>query len=108
VNAVGNAVRILQILLVDMGFEVVVDGALYPQFVASVQAVFETAGGYLIDAYGIARRNYYLRPTDRRPASHKYARARAGKKGGRSRRAEEFITPRYHLSQLQFNKRVAS
>ncbi|MDC1319945.1 holin-associated N-acetylmuramidase [bacterium] len=108
VNAGGNAVRILQRLLIDMGFEVVVDGALGPQSIASVQAAFETAGGYLIDAYGIARRNYYLRLADRRPASRKYARTRAGKKGGWIRRAEEFIAPKYHLSQSQFNKRVAS
>ena len=99
VNAGGNAVRILQRLLIDMGFEVVVDGALGPQSIALVQAAFETAGGYLIDAYGIARRNYYLRLADRRPASRKYARTRAGQKGGWIRRAEEFIAPKYHLSQ---------
>jgi len=71
VNAGSNAVRILQRLLIDMGIEVVVDGALGPQSIAAVQAAFETAGGYLIDAYGIARRNYYLRLADRRPASRK-------------------------------------
>ena len=108
VNAGSNAVRILQRLLIDMGIEVVVDGALGPQSIAAVQAAFETAGGYLIDAYGIARRNYYLRLADRRPASRKYARTRAGKKGGWIRRAEEFIAPKYHLSQSQFKKRVAS
>ena len=108
VNAGSNAVRILQRLLIDMGIEVVVDGALGPQSIAAVQAAFETAGGYLIDAYGIARRNYYLRLADRRPASRKYARTRAGKKGGWIRRAEEFIAPQYHLSQSQFNKRDAS
>lgn len=108
VNAGSNAVRILQRLLIDMGIEVVVDGALGPQSIAAVQAAFEIAGGYLIDAYGIARRNYYLRLADRRPASRKYARTRAGKKGGWIRRAEEFIAPKYHLSQSQFKKRVAS
>ena len=108
VNAGGNAVRILQRLLIDMGIEIVVDGALGPQSIAAEQATFETSGGYLIDAYGIARRNYYLRLADRRPASRKYARTRAGKKGGWIRRAEEFIAPKYHLSQSQFNKRVAS
>ena len=91
-----------------MEIEVVVDGALGHQSIAAVQAAFETAGGYLIDAYGIARRNYYLRLADRRPASRKYARTRAGKKGGWIRRAEEFIAPQYHLSQSQFNKRDAS
>ena len=57
VTAGGNAVRILQRLLIDMGLEVVVDGALGPQSIAAVQAAFETAGGFLIDACGIARRN---------------------------------------------------
>ena len=104
VNAGGNAVLILQRLLIDMGFEVVVDGALGPQSIASVQAAFETAGGYLIDAYGIARRNYYLRLADRRLASRTYARTLAGQKGGWIRRPEEFIAPKYHLSQSQFNK----
>jgi len=61
-----------------------------------------------VDAYGIARRNYYFRIADRRPASRKYARTRAGRKGGWIKRAEEFITPRFHMSPAQFQERVAS
>ena len=45
VNAGCNAVRILQRLLINMVFEVVVDGALGPQSIASVQTAFETVGG---------------------------------------------------------------
>jgi|TARA_B110000971_G_scaffold163025_1_gene166808 hypothetical protein len=56
----------------------------------------------LIDAYGIARRIYYLRLADCRPASRKYARTLKGQKGRWIRRAEEFIAPKCHLSQSQF------
>ncbi|THF79193.1 MAG: peptidoglycan-binding protein, partial [Sulfitobacter sp. SK025] len=38
----------------------------------------------------------------------KYARTRSGQKGGWIRRAEEFITPKYHLSQVEFQKRIAA
>ncbi|NIY99630.1 peptidoglycan-binding protein, partial [Salipiger sp. HF18] len=63
---------------------------------------------HLADAYGIARRNYYFALADRSQASRKYARTRAGGKGGWIRRAEEFISPRYHLSDAQFRARVAA
>jgi hypothetical protein len=67
----------------------------------------KSAPGHLVDAYGIARRNYYFRIADRRPASRKYARSRAGGKGGWIKRAEEFISPRFHMSQQEFDRRVA-
>lgn len=108
VNAGGNAIKILQRLLRDMGFTLSIDGALGPQSLAAVREAYSRATGYLVDAYGIARRNYYLRIADRRPASRKYARTRAGKKGGWIRRAEEFIAPQYHLSSTEFQKRIAS
>jgi lysozyme family protein len=108
VNAGGNAVRILQQLLCDMGQKVAVDGALGGQSIAATQAAFAQAPGHLVDAYGIARRNYYFRLADRRPANRKYARTRKGRKGGWIRRAEEFMAPQYHLSQSAFNERVAS
>ncbi|MFT4708723.1 MAG: lysozyme family protein [Ascidiaceihabitans sp.] len=108
VNAGGNAIKILQRLLRDMGFEVSVDGALGPQSLDAVRAADRQAKGYLVDAYSIARRNYYLRIADRRPASRKYARTRAGQKGGWIRRAEEFMAPKYHMNTAEFQKRVAS
>ncbi|WP_299140720.1 holin-associated N-acetylmuramidase [uncultured Tateyamaria sp.] len=108
VNAGGNAIKILQRLLTQMGFACVVDGALGPQSIAAARAAHEAAPDHLVDAYGIARRNYYFRIGDRRPASRKYARTRAGRKGGWIKRAEEFITPRYHMSPAQFQERVAS
>ena len=106
VNAGGNAIKILQRLLSEMGFPCVVDGALGPQSIAAARSAYAAAPEHLVDAYGIARRNYYFRIADRRPASRKYARSRAGRKGGWIKRAEEFITPRYHLSQAQFQERT--
>ncbi len=108
VNAGGNAVKILQQLLREMGFDVTVDGALGPHSIKAVQRAMRKAPGAFVDAYGIARRNYYFRLADRRAASRKYARTRAGGKGGWIVRAEEFITPQYHLSKSAFEKRVSA
>lgn len=108
VNAGGNAVKILQRLLVDMGYDIAVDGALGPQSIAATQRAVKRAPQHFVDAYGIARRNYYFRLADRRVASRKYARSRAGGKGGWIRRAEEFISPVFHMSQADFDKRVAT
>ena len=107
VNAGGNAVKILQRLLVEMGYDVAVDGALGPQSLAAVRAAHRASPQDLVDAYGIARRNYYFRLADRRVASRKYARTRAGGKGGWIKRAEEFMAPRYHLTKQQFKQRTA-
>lgn len=107
VNAGANAVKILQQLLVDMGYSVSVDGTLGPQSLAAVRAAFHAAPEEMVNAYGIARRNYYFRIADRRIASRKFARTRAGGKGGWIKRAEEFIAPRYHLSTAQFKARTA-
>lgn len=108
VNAGANAVKILQRLLCDMGFVVAVDGALGPQSVAAAAQAMSAAPDHLVDAYGIARRNYYFRLADRRPASRKYARTIAGGKGGWIKRAEEFIDPKYHLSDAEFAQRTAA
>ena len=107
VNAGANAIRILQRLLRQMGYDVSVDGALGPQTLGAVRDALPKAEREFVDAYGIARRNYYFRLADRRAASRKYARTRAGGKGGWIRRAEEFISPRYHMSAAAFRERVA-
>jgi hypothetical protein len=78
-----------------------------PQTIRAAHAAWQAAPDHLVDAYGIARRNYYFRLADRRPASRKYARSRAGGKGGWIRRAEEFIAPRYHMSEADFARRMA-
>lgn len=108
VNAGANAVKILQRLLRSMGQEVAVDGVIGPQTAEAAHAAARAAPDHIADAYGIARRNYYFRLADRRPSSRKYARTRAGGKGGWIRRAEAFIAPRYHMSAAEFQERVAA
>ena len=107
VNAGGNAIRILQQLLVSMGHAVSVDGALGPQTITAANAAAAADPALFADAYGIARRNYYYDLADRRPASRKYATTRKGAKGGWILRAEEFIASRFHLSDAQHKARVA-
>ncbi|MBQ0812040.1 holin-associated N-acetylmuramidase [Roseovarius sp.] len=108
VNAGANAVKILQRLLREMGQEIAVDGLIGPQTVAAAEVAAKAAPDHIADAYGIARRNYYLSLADARPASRKFARSRAGGKGGWIKRAEEFISPRFHLSETQFNARISA
>ncbi len=108
VNAGGNAVRILQNLLNDMGAALTVDGAIGKQTIRAAYSAHRHAPDHLADAYGIARRNYYYALADRREKSRKYARRQDGGKGGWIKRAEEFISPRFHLSQQEHEKRVAS
>lgn len=108
VNTGANAVRILQRLLGEMRIEVAVDGLIGPQTIAATQQALDAAPDHFVDAYGIARRNYYYALADARPASRKYARRRDGGKGGWILRAEEFISARYHLSDEAHQARVAS
>ncbi len=108
VNAGGNAVKILQRLLTQMGERVTVDGAIGQQTIAATARAFAKAPDHMADAYGIARRNYYFRIADNRPASRKYARTRAGGKGGWIRRAEDFIAAKYHMTEAEFQARVAA
>jgi lysozyme family protein len=106
VNAGGNAVKVLQRLLTQMGYPCDPDGQIGPQTIRAAQMAHEAAPTHLADAYGIARRNYYYALADARPASRKYARRRDGGKGGWITRAEEFISPRYHLTDAQHRARV--
>lgn len=107
VNAGANAVKILQRLLCDMGYPVAVDGAIGPQTARAAGDAASPDPGMLRDAYGIARRNYYFGLADARPASRKYARTEAGGKGGWIRRAEAFLSPRFHMDEAAFRARVA-
>jgi lysozyme family protein len=108
VNAGANAVKILQRLLREMGQGIEVDGLIGPQTVAAAEAAAKAAPDHIADAYGIARRNYYLSLADARPSSRKFARSRAGGKGGWIKRAEEFISPRFHLSEAEFKVRISA
>ena len=106
VNAGSNAVRILQRLLAEFDEPVTVDGLIGPQTAEAAKRAFDKAGQYLVDAYAIARRNYYFRLADRKPRLRKFARTRAGTKGGWIRRAEEFMRPRYRMTEAEFAERV--
>jgi lysozyme family protein len=108
VNAGANAVKILQRMLVDMGQALGVDGGIGPQTITAAQSAMAAAPNHLADAYGIARRNYYYALADARPASRKYARRRDGGKGGWITRAEDFISPRFHLTEDEHRRRVAA
>lgn len=108
VNAGAQAVKLLQRLLTEMGFDCAADGRVGPQTIRAAQLAAEAAPDHLADAYGIARRNYYYALADARPASRKFARRRDGGKGGWILRAEEFISPKYHLTDAQHRARVAA
>jgi len=108
VNAGANAVKILQRLFNAMRIDVAVDGVIGPQTVGGARQAIEAAPDHLVDAYGIARRNYYYGLADARAASRKYARRRDGGKGGWILRAETFIAPKYHLTDAQHTQRIAA
>jgi lysozyme family protein len=108
VNAGANAVRILQNLLNDMGQVVTVDGGIGPETIQAAQTAALAAPDHLADAYGIARRNYYYGLGDKSRKLRKFASRRDGGKGGWIKRAEEFIAPRFHLSQEQHRERISS
>lgn len=107
VNAGSHAIRILQTLLNQMGNALTVDGVLGPATKAASERAFRDAPHHFSDAYSIARRNYYYRLADRRPASRKYARRKNGGKGGWILRAEEFLAIKYHFSDAQHRERTA-
>lgn len=107
VNAGAHAVKILQRLVSRMGFACADDGMVGPRTEAATRAAAAAAPAHLADAYGIARRNYYYGLADARPASRKFARRRDGGKGGWITRAEEFISPRYHLTEAQHRERTS-
>lgn len=106
VNAGSNAVKILQRLCTKMGKPLKADGVIGPRTIAATHAVYDQYGDAMVDMYSIERRNYYFRIADRRPASRKYARTRAGGKGGWIKRAEEFMSMKYRMTDAQFKRRT--
>lgn len=108
VNAGAQAVRILQRLLNDMGHGLAVDGRIGPLAARAANQAHRLAPRHLVDASGIARRNYHDALADRRSASRKYARRRVGGKSGWIVRAEEFIHPRFDFSEAEHRARVAA
>ncbi|AWB48447.1 peptidoglycan-binding protein [Gemmobacter aquarius] len=107
VNAGAQAVRILQKLLVRMGFACAADGRIGAQTVQQAFAAAAAAPDHLADAYGVARRNFYYALADARPSLRKFARRSEGGKGGWITRAEGFFAPRYHLTEAQHRERTA-
>ena len=59
VNSGSNAARILQKLFRKMGYDIAVDGVIGPQTIRTADRAMIEAGVYLVDAYGIERRNFY-------------------------------------------------
>ncbi len=106
VNAGVWGVRLLQRLLAEMVHPIHDDGLIGPKTRDAAAKAMADAPDHLVDAYGIERRNYYYALADRRPASRKYARRRDGGKGGWISRAEEFIAPKYHLSDAAHRART--
>ena len=108
VNAGANAIKILQRLAAEFGVKLAVDGVLGPKSIGAIDRIHRKAGAQFVDAYGIARRNYYFRIGDRRAALRKYCVTRTGGRGGWIPRAEEFIRARSHLVQEEFEKRMST
>ncbi len=106
VNSGANAVKILQRLLQEFGNPTAVDGMIGPDTARAALAAFNAAPEHLVNAYGIARRNYYYDLGDRRPNLRKFARRRDGGKGGWIKRSEEFMDARFHLTRAQHDDRV--
>jgi len=109
VNAGDTAVKILQRLL-NSAYRagLAVDGQIGPKTAEAARRAVDVSEGRFVDAYGAARRDFYYRIGDLRPASRKYARRRDGGKGGWITRAEEFMAPHYRLSEAQHRARVAA
>ena len=107
VNAGANAVRLLQRLLIDLGHSLAEDGAVGPATIVAAKAAAQPDPVLLADAYGIARRNYYYRLADARPAMRKFARSNDGGKSGRVTRPSDFIPQRFHLTLAEHRERTA-
>lgn len=107
VNSGSQAVRILQDLLVRMGFPCAIDGRIGPQTAQAAAKAAQAAPDHLADSYGIARRNFYYALADARAGLRKFARRADGGKGGWITRAESFVALRYHLTDQQHRERTA-
>lgn len=108
VNSGSNAVKILQRCLnAYLPQPLDVDGGMGPLTAGAAYAVEQEIGEIALrDSYGDFRREYYYGIGDIRWASRKYARTIAGGKGGWILRAEEFMSPKRHLTLEQHYERT--
>lgn len=108
VNAGSRAVKLLQRTVNTAGFgPISTDGKIGKQTSAAAKRACDAMGEDMVDAYGIARRDYYYRISDKNPRLRKFARRRNGGKGGWITRAEEFISPARHLAETEHAQRVS-
>src|SRR5210317_1055642 len=63
-NAGQWAIRLLQGVLRDFGAQIAVDGIIGPQASQAAHDIAACTPNHIVDAYAIARRNYYLRLAD--------------------------------------------
>lgn len=84
------------------------DGIIGEKTVRYVFDLIEKKSYPMRDIYSIERRNYYLNLADVRPSLRKFAKSRRGGKGGWITRAEAFLSPKYHLSNQEFQERTSS
>lgn len=107
VNAGVMAIKLLQRVLKARGHEVGEDGLLGPKTLSATRAEIAQGATPFVDAYAVARRDFYYALADARPASRKFARRKDGGKGGWITRAEEFMSPALRLTPDQHRARVA-
>lgn len=107
VNAGVMAIKLLQRVLRGRGHLVADDGLLGPKTLAATRAEIAKGATAFVDAYAVARRDFYYGLADARPASRKYARRKDGGKGGWITRAEEFLSPVLRLTPDQHRARIA-
>ena len=107
VNAGNNAVKILQNSANLVEDVLSVDGVIGSQTIRYVKNLIEVRGFPMRDVYSIERREYYFQLGDKRPSLRKFARTRANGKGGWITRAESFLSPKYHMTESEFQQRIA-
>jgi lysozyme family protein len=108
VNSGGNAIKILQRTLnAHLDTPLAVDGVVGPATLKAAASVYRDLGSELVNEYGVGRRDYYYGLADNRPSSRKFARTRAGGKGGWIKRAEEFLPQEQHLTEEQHTSRTS-
>lgn len=84
-----------------MRIDVAVDGALGPQTTAAAQKAMVAAPDHFVDAYGIARRNYYTRlPMVAAPAANTQSAVMVAKVAGAP-------APKISSPQVSFDPRTA-